>query len=176
HRGPGLWKIRRCCDRQIRGSLSQARCQRWTGPRNLSGRWRRRGRLPTRCWNSDYSARDGSQPVLRPRRVGTTTSRRTQLPAAQVASLFFVSFCESKRDDGVAFAADRVFDFADQRGFEVVGIRNHFARRDLFFVRSVVTEFANPEAAFGFYRRSEHAAGDRTSFIEIACSSRWIER
>ena len=59
--------------------------------------------------------------------------------------------------------------------FEIVGIDDHFARRNLRFAGSVITQFADAQALLGPDRRSKDAAGHRSCGIELTSPGHGIE-
>jgi hypothetical protein len=58
---------------------------------------------------------------------------------------------------------------------EIVGIDDHFARRDLFFADAVITQFADAQSVLGPDWRPKDAAGHRSRGVEIAGPGHWIE-
>jgi len=82
---------------------------------------------------------------------------------------------EGPGDDGAAGAADRLFGFGGEGGFERVGVEVDFAGGDFFGCRSVETELADSETVFCLQRRAEDAAGDGAGRVEVAESGSGIE-
>jgi hypothetical protein len=86
------------------------------------------------------------------------------------------SIRQCKGDQGATPSAAGLFKFLQKLGFEIVGIDFHFAAGDLLVSRTVKTELADAQPAFGPDRWSERPTGNRSRRIELTGSGCWIER
>jgi hypothetical protein len=67
------------------------------------------------------------------------------------------------------------FEFLNQSGFQVIRVRNHFARCNFFVGCALKAKLANAQSIFGANRGTKDATSHGTRFVELAKPSRWIE-